>query len=176
MRKGSNDEMSSNVSATNARELANLPGIATGPDGEPLASREFVTILIKPRRNRGGTANVIVRGMDKAGRLLRPGFKIIEGRDLEPGVNELITSRSIANRFENLGLDERIKVNNVDFRVVGLFEAEGSSAESEVWADLRDLTAATRTTARCPWSTCGRPTKQLGRQSWIVFVMMTNSN
>ncbi len=144
MRKGSNDEMSSNVSATNARELANLPGIATGPDGEPLASREFVTILIKPRRNRGGTANVIVRGMDKAGRLLRPGFKIIEGRDLEPGVNELITSRSIANRFENLGLDEQIKVNNVDFRVVGLFEAEGSSAESEVWADLRDLTAAQR--------------------------------
>ena len=30
------------------------------------------------------------------------------------------------------------------FRVVGLFEAGGSSAESEVWADLRDLTSAQR--------------------------------
>jgi putative ABC transport system permease protein len=144
MRKGSNSELSSTLTQTNARELVNLPGIATGPDGEPLASREFVTILIKPRRNGGGTANVIVRGLDRAGRYLRPDFKIVEGRDLEPGVNELITSRSIANRFENLGLGESLQINNVDFKVVGLFAAGGSSAESEVWADLRDLTAAQR--------------------------------
>jgi putative ABC transport system permease protein len=144
MRKGANDEMSSNVSPTNARELANLPGIARGADGEPLASREFVTILIKPRRNKGGTANVIVRGMDQVGRELRPGFKIVEGRDIKPGVNELITSRNIADRFENLGLGEEIDINGVMFEVVGLFEANGSSAESEVWTDLRDLTSAQR--------------------------------
>ncbi len=144
MRKGSSDEMSSTIGATNARELINLPGIATGSDGEPLASREFVTILIKPRRNDGGTANVIVRGLDKIGRELRPDFKIVEGRDLESGVNEIITSRSFAKRFEGLGLGESIQVNNVDFTVVGHFEAGGSSAESEVWADLRDITAAQR--------------------------------
>lgn len=144
MRKGSTDEMSSTVSPTNARELSNLPGIATGLDGEPLSSREFVTIALKPRRNKGGTANVIVRGLDQVGRQLRPDFKIVEGRDLKPGVNELITSRSIAKRFENLGLGEKFDINNVDFTVVGYFEAGGSSAESEVWADLRDLTSAQR--------------------------------
>lgn len=144
MRQGSNDEMSSNVPGNSARELTNLPGIETGSDGQPLASREFVTILIKPRRNGGGTANVIVRGLDQVGRELRPDFKIVEGRDLEPGLNEVITSRGIANRFENLGLDESFDINNVTFRVVGLFEAGGSSAESEVWTDLRDLTAAQR--------------------------------
>lgn len=144
MRKGANDEMSSNVSPTNARELTNLEGIATGPDGEPLASREFVTIALKPRRNNGGTSNVIVRGLDQVGRQLRPDFKIIEGRDIKPGVNEIITSRSIASRFENLGLGEQFEINNVDFTVVGHFEAGGSSAESEVWADLRDLTSAQR--------------------------------
>ena len=144
MRKGSTDEMSSTVSATNARELANLPGIAKGKNGEPLSSREFVTIALKPRRNKGGTANVIVRGLDQVGRQLRPDFKIVEGRDLKPGVNELITSRSIAKRFENLGLGEQFDINNVDFTVVGYFEAGGSSAESEVWADLRDVTSAQR--------------------------------
>lgn len=144
MRKGSNDEMSSTITATNARELVNLPGIASGSDGQPLASREFVTIALKPRRNGGGTANVIVRGLDRVGRQLRPDFQIVEGRDLEPGVNELITSRSIARRFENLGLGERFEINNVMFTVVGIFEAGGSSAESEVWADLRDLTSAQR--------------------------------
>jgi len=144
MRKGANDEVSSTIDGTKARELVNLPGIATGPAGEPLASSEFVTILIEPRRNNGGNANVIVRGLDHVGRQLRPGFKIIEGRDLKPGVNELITSRGMARRFENLGLGAQIEINNVVFRVVGLFEADGSSAESEVWADLRDLTSAQR--------------------------------
>jgi putative ABC transport system permease protein len=144
MRKGANDEMSSTLTPTNARELANLAGIAVGADGQPLASREFVTIMIKPRRNDGGSVNVIVRGLDQVGRQLRPGFKIIEGRDLKPGVNELITSRSMSERFENLGIGEQIDISNVKFTVVGLFAADGSSAESEVWADLRDLTSAQR--------------------------------
>lgn len=144
MRKGANDEMSSTVPPNSARELANLEGIASGSDGEPLASREFVTIALKPRRNDGGTANVIVRGIDQVGRALRPDFKIVEGRDVKPGVNEVITSRGIARRFENLGLGEQFEINGVDFTVVGYFEAGGSSAESEVWTDLRDLTSAQR--------------------------------
>lgn len=144
MRQGSADEMSSTISPNAAKELANLTGIATGPQGEPLASPEFITILIKPRRNNGGTANVIIRGLEQVGRQLRPSFTIVEGRDLTPGVNELITSRNIAERFENLAIGEQIDINNIAFKVVGLFEAGGSSAESEVWADLSDLTAAQR--------------------------------
>ena len=144
MRKGANDEMSSTVDPDRARQLLNLPGVAKGTDGEPLASREFVTIALKPRRNNKGTANVIVRGIDPVGRKLRPDFKIVEGRDIQPGVNELITSRSIADRFENLALGEQFDINNVMFTVVGHFEAGGSSAESEVWTDLRDLTSAQR--------------------------------
>lgn len=144
MRKGSNDEMSSTMAPDQARDLVNLEGISDGPDGEPLASREFVTIALKPRRNGGGTANVMMRGLDFVGRQLRPNFEIVEGRDIKPGVNELITSRSIARRFENLGMGEQFDINGVMFTVVGHFEAGGSSAESEVWADLRDLTAAQR--------------------------------
>lgn len=144
MRQGSNDEMSSTITPTNARELVNLQGIESGADGEPLASREFVTIVTNPRRNGGGTANVIVRGLDRVGRQLRPNFQIVEGRDIATGVNEVITSRSMADRFEGLGLGETIEMNKVDFTCVGIFEADGSSAESEVWADLRDLTSAQR--------------------------------
>ncbi|MDA8744626.1 ABC transporter permease [Rubripirellula amarantea] len=144
MRQGSNDEMSSTVDPNVARELVNLPGIAASQDGQPLASREFVTILIKPRRGGDGTANVIVRGLDTIGRSLRPKFKIVEGRDIQPGVNEVITSRNIADRFETLALGESFEINKVAFKVVGLFEADGSSAESEVWTDLRDLTSAQR--------------------------------
>ena len=144
MRKGSTNEMSSTIAASAADNLAILKDVATGANGEKLASREFVTILIKSRRNNGGSANVIVRGLEKVGRQLRPDFKIVEGRDIVPGVNELITSKSMAERFEGLGLNEELKVNNTSFKVVGMFTAGGSSAESEVWADLRDLTSAQR--------------------------------
>ncbi len=144
MRKGSDSETSSAIESSTAREIANLPGIAKGAGDQPQCSTEFVTILTKPRRNNGGTTNLIVRGVDSVARDLRPGFKIVEGRDLKSGVNEIITSRQLASRFENLAIGEKLEVNKIDFTVVGYFEAGGSAAESEVWTDLRDLTGARR--------------------------------
>ncbi len=146
MRKGSDSETSSAIEAQTAREIANLDGIASllGPEHQPMCSTEFVTIFTKPRRNNGGTTNLIVRGVDSVARSLRPDFKIVEGRDLKSGVNEIITSRQMASRFENLAIGEKLEINKIDFAVVGYFEAGGSSAESEVWADLRDLTGARR--------------------------------
>jgi putative ABC transport system permease protein len=144
LRKGANDETSSSITAQAATEIANLAGVARAGDGQPLCSSEFVTILTKPRRNDGGTTNLIVRGLDEVGRQLRPDFRIAAGRDLKPGVNEAITSRSMAQRFENLGLGESLEINKVDFKIVGIFAAGGSAAESEVWTDLRDLTTSQR--------------------------------
>jgi putative ABC transport system permease protein len=145
LRKGSTEETSSNIDQTLAREIANLDGIARDDAGEPLCSAEFVTILTKPRRYNGGTTNLIVRGLQDGGRALRPGFRIVRGRDLRPGVNEAIASERMAERFENLALGEKLEINKVNFEVVGYFEAGGSAAESEVWTDLRDLTSARRT-------------------------------
>ena len=146
LRQGANDESSSGIEQRLARQVATLDGIDQDSAGQPLCSVEFVTILTKPRRNNGGTTNIIVRGLEPVGRQLRPGFQIVEGRDLKPGVNEAITSRAMARRFQNLALGEKLEVNKgIEFRIVGHFEAAGSSAESEVWADLRDLTSARRT-------------------------------
>jgi putative ABC transport system permease protein len=145
LRKGSTEETSSNIEQNLARQIASLDGIAHDEEGEPLCSAEFVTILTKPRRNGGGTTNLIVRGLQKGGRNLRPGFRIARGRDLQPGRNEAIVSERMAERFENLALGEKLEINKVNFEIVGYFEAGGSAAESEVWTDLRDLTGARRT-------------------------------
>lgn len=144
MRKGSDAETSSAIESQTAREIANLEGIAKTQSGEPMCSTEFVTIFTKPRRNNGGTTNLIVRGVETSSRELRPDFKIVEGRDLKAGVNEIITSRQMAERFENLAIGEKLEINKIDFTVVGYFEAGGSAAESEVWTDLNDLTSARR--------------------------------
>lgn len=145
LRKGSNEETSSTLTPQNANDLANLAGIELDRADQPACSTEFVTILTKPRRANGGTTNLIVRGIDPVGRELRPDFRIVQGRDVTPGVNEAITSASMAQRFENLAIGERLEINKVEFTVVGYFTAGGSSAESEVWIDRRDLTTARRT-------------------------------
>lgn len=145
MRKGSDGETSSSISSQVAREISNLSGIERDEANQPLCSDEFVTILTKPRRNGGGTTNLIVRGLESVGRKLRPEFRIVEGQDLKPGINQAITSRQMAERFENLAIGEKLEVNKVNFEIVGYFEAGGSAAESEVWMDINDLTGARRT-------------------------------
>jgi putative ABC transport system permease protein len=145
MRKGSTEETSSSVTQQQAREIANLEGIARDASGQPMCSAEFVTILTKPRRGDGGTTNLIIRGLQENGRSLRPGYRIVQGRDIRPGLNELITTARMAERFQNLAIGETLEINKINFQVVGYFKASGSSAESEVWGDLRDVTGARRT-------------------------------
>ena len=147
LRKGATDETGSGIEQRVASQISSLPGIAQDESGRPLCSVEFVTILTKPRRNNGGTVNMIVRGVESQGRQLRPDYRLTQGRDISPGVNEAITSQRMADRFENLSIGEQLEINNVMFTIVGYFEAAGSAAESEVWTDLRDLTLARRTPA-----------------------------
>ena len=142
MRQGSPDELSSTIASDVARELVNSDGVATDSEGNPIAAREVVTIIIQKRTDEEKTANIVVRGTEKASRDLRPDFKIIEGSDLEPGLNQIIASKKMAQRFAGINVGDTLDINKVDFKVVGIFEAGGSSAESELWADLRDLSAA----------------------------------
>jgi putative ABC transport system permease protein len=51
----------------------------------------------------------------------------------------------MAERFENLAMGEKLMINHDEFEIVGYFESDGSSAESEVWTDLRDLASARKT-------------------------------
>lgn len=116
MRKGSQEETSSGIEQPIAREVATLDGIARDAEGRPMCSVEYVTILSKPRRNNAETTNLIVRGLEQEGRGLRPGFRAVEGRDIQPGINEAITSCRMAERFENLRRGEKLEVDQADGR------------------------------------------------------------
>jgi putative ABC transport system permease protein len=143
LRKGSDNETTSQIDGATARKLRNLDGIASDTaSGQPLWSAEAVTIQSKPRRGDTIAVNLIVRGITPQARGLRQGFRIVAGRDFRPGTSEAITSPSIAARFQDCGLGERLNVNGTDFEIVGLFEAGGSTAESEVWCDAANLIAA----------------------------------
>jgi putative ABC transport system permease protein len=139
LRKGSSNEVGGGFSSEKADDLLNLPGIARDDDGRPLAAKELLNIPLADRTN-GTRTNIIIRGVQRASRKLRPDFQIVAGQDFEEGKGECIVSRNLARSLKGAHLGGRLQYGDKEvYQVVGLFTAGGSAAESEVWADLKDV-------------------------------------
>jgi putative ABC transport system permease protein len=139
MRKGSTSEAVSAVSDAVARDVTNIPGIATDQNGQVLAARELVVFGYLPRRGQTQPVNVTVRGVQPISRQLREDMEIVEGRDFQLGLREAIVSRAMSERFQNLGLGDEFEVQGGMFKVVGIFQAGGGAVESEIWTDQNVL-------------------------------------
>jgi putative ABC transport system permease protein len=139
LRKGSTTEGNGGFDLTKAEQIETLPGIARDESGAPLAAGELLNIPVVPRLD-GSRTNIIVRGVDPVSRRLRPSFEIVQGRYFIPGRGECVVSKSLSRRFQGAQLDHLLRVGEKEsYRVVGLFTAGGSAAESEVWVDRKDL-------------------------------------
>src|SRR6185295_7612046 len=101
--------------------------VAQGAEGRPLASPEVVVLINQERKNGTGTSNVTIRGVDREGMALRDRVKIIAGRDVAPGAAEVVVGKRIAERFVGFGIGDKVRLNQRDFTVVGLFGAGGSA-------------------------------------------------
>lgn len=125
-------------SAIDARKLALLdgaPGIAV-EHGKKLVSAESYSMVALMQRN-GQESSVTLRGIGPLGLAVRPMAQLMVGRMFEPGRNELVVGRAISERYQGLGLGQKIKLGGGDWSVVGVFGARGSVMESEIWADQR---------------------------------------
>ncbi|WP_165232414.1 ABC transporter permease [Aquisphaera insulae] len=139
LRKGSSSETSGGFEGAKADEVLNVKGIARDEDGKPLAAKELLNIAIAERGN-GTRNNLIIRGVQPASRKLRPDFKIVAGRDLTEGRNECIVSKSLSRLYKGAQVGGLLNFGDKEkYQVVGIFSAGGSAAESEVWADLKDV-------------------------------------
>jgi ABC-type antimicrobial peptide transport system permease subunit len=101
-------------------------------------------VLVNLARKDGKKTNVILRGVEPAAFRLRPSLKIVEGRILKPGTNEVIVSRRTAKRFSGLNVGGEIRSGVERWVVVGHFEAANSPYDSEVWGDLNNVQQQTR--------------------------------
>jgi len=139
LRKGSTAELSGGFDASLFPTLKNLPGIAKDSHGEPLASGEWVVVIVLPRKDGTGEVNVTVRGMMTDGLELRPRVNLLEGRWFTPGQREVVLSESIHKRFAHSNVGDEIQFGKGPWRVVGIFDAGGSAYESEVWGDVNQM-------------------------------------
>jgi putative ABC transport system permease protein len=141
MRAGSDTEMTSGLSGDTARLILDTPGIARDEHGA-IASPELFVIVGHPTKKDPSDANVPLRGVSSAALGVRPEVKIIEGRMFTEGTNEIVVGKAASRQFANLTVGSATKWGQNRWTVVGIFDAGGSAAESEIWCDAKVLQPA----------------------------------
>jgi putative ABC transport system permease protein len=91
------------------------------------------------RTEKGGRENVLVRGVEAVALSVHDDVKLVEGRMFEPSRGEAIVGRGVAGRYVGARVGDTLDFGRGSWKVVGLFESDGSSFESEVWVDVREL-------------------------------------
>jgi len=121
------------------------PEIERDKDGHPLAAAELFLAVYMEKLD-GGTTNTPLRGIRPASIALQGDrLKLVEGRWPEFGSNEVVVGSPLVTRMKNCRLNDTLRLNMTDFKVVGVFQHPGAEG-GEIWGDVdRFLAALDRT-------------------------------
>lgn len=140
--RGADSEANSGFSRENAATVLDAPGIRRSPDGKPIASAENLAFVRLTDRRTGLDALTTLRGVGSQAFALRPEIRLIAGRMFKPGLHELIAGQSVQRRVLGLEIGNRFLLPQGDWTVVGVFESNGDSHESELFTDAETLLSA----------------------------------
>ncbi len=143
LRAGSDSEMTSGLTRDVTRIISEAPGVLRSAAG-PMASSELYVVVDVPKQSTGTDANVPLRGVQPAAFQVRDEVKIVEGRNFEPGRNEVIAGKAASSEFAGLKVGDKKRWGGNEWTVVGIFSAGGALAESEIWCDAGVLQPAYR--------------------------------
>ena len=139
LRPGVQSEGQSSVGIERYQTIRNLPGIATDETGAPLVAPESLVLVNRPKAPDGRPSNLQIRGVHPVAFKLRPAVRIVEGRTFRPGLREAIVGKSVAHRFLRTDMGDTPQLGRGKWTIVGVFEAEGSAYDSELWADTQEV-------------------------------------
>jgi len=139
LRKGALSEIDSQVSREHTKVLASEPEVRLADDGRTLAVNELglQLTLVKPGTN--SLASLVLRGTSHESLLVRPKVRLTHGRLWAPGTTEVIVGKQVAAQFPMASLGRSLRFGQREWTVVGIFEADGSGFESEVWGDVEQF-------------------------------------
>lgn len=141
VRAGATSEMTSGVPLDSVKIIQDAPGVARGANG-PLVTPEAVLMAPIPLISGATDANVEIRGVSPNVLDIRKQVKIVQGRMFKAGLAEVVVGKNANTTYSGLTLGNTIGLGTVRWQVVGIFDAGGSSFDSEVWTDAHLLTAA----------------------------------
>lgn len=138
MRAGASSEMMGGITLDSVRVLQDAPGIARDTSG-PLITQEVVGVVPFPLITTGTDANVQIRGVSPNVLRIRNFTKIVQGRMFQPGLSELVVGKNAEHTYKGLTVGNTVDFAGGRWKVVGVFDAGGSSFDSEVWCDAHIL-------------------------------------
>lgn len=136
LRGGSQTEINSIITREQVRLIEDGPGVARGAQGKPLVSAELYIVVDGIKRSTQTKANIPLRGIGAEGAAIRKDIKLVAGRMFNPGANEIVVGKSLLSQFQGFDLGSTVKFLTTQWTVVGVFAADGSVFESEIWGDL----------------------------------------
>ncbi len=143
LRQGADSELVSNFVRSQFQDLKFKQGIATGSDGQPLASLEMVTIANLSEED-DSDININVRALLAVGRELRPNVHISSGRWFQAGQREVVVGKMLAIQLsEAAHIGRKIRLGRGDWLIVGVMDAGGGATDSEIWGDLNQISSDT---------------------------------
>ena len=143
MRGGADSEMTSGLAGDAVEIMKQAPGIRRESQ-RPAFSPELYVMVDLPKRSTQTPANVPLRGVTDEVLKVRYDAKIVEGRMLTFGTNEIVAGRAAAGQFMGLAVGSTLTTGQATWKVVGIFEAGGSVSETELWGDAHTLQGAFR--------------------------------
>jgi putative ABC transport system permease protein len=137
LRKGSDTEMASSIEIGSLNLILAAPGVKRDGAG-PIGSGEIVVVIAQDKiGTEGQVSNVLVRGVTDGSLRARPEIRVVDGRPPQPGTDEVMIGKGLVGNFKGMDVGSSFDLKkNRPVKVVGVFEAGGTSFESEVWADL----------------------------------------
>jgi putative ABC transport system permease protein len=138
---GSDSEMTSSLLLEAVRAIEDAPQVARR-GSEPLVSPEVVVIAALPLRGTESDANVQMRGVSPRVLAVRDNVRVAHGRFFRHGLQEIVVGANAARAYEGLDLGKTVRIGPGRWTVVGILDADGSSFDSEIWADADVLNGA----------------------------------
>jgi putative ABC transport system permease protein len=138
-RKGSSAELNSQMTQEQFQTIKVKQGIASLPNGAPMASLELVTVVILDSPENPSGINISLRGLTPIGFAMREYARISDGRMFEPGRRELVVGKGLAKRYPKARIGSKLDFGRGEWDVVGVVDGGRSAADSEIFGDLTQL-------------------------------------
>jgi putative ABC transport system permease protein len=139
LRGGASSEYESAVYINQIKIVQDIAGVDRDKSGAPLISPEVVVIASFTMKATGTDANAQVRGVSDNVLRVRNNIKIVKGRFLTPGLNELVVGSKASQLYSGFDLNNTVNFGGSSWVVVGIFDAGGSAFDSEIWCDANNL-------------------------------------
>jgi ABC-type lipoprotein release transport system permease subunit len=134
--KGNSDEVMSRLDRAAASQAESTRGVT-------LASRELYMVVHHQDPKTGDYRFLQLRGVLPAAFRVHTVVRVIRGEPFRPSQSEVIIGKAV-QRETGLGVGDVLDVGRKRWKVRGVFEANGSAFEAEVWADLNEVASQFR--------------------------------